>query len=931
MLGWERAPVQAAAQAIADRFTVEGTLDLDRVVVVTPTGRSRRLLLGSLIDVASDRDVALVPPIRVTPGELGASLIVPGTRPAGPIARRLAWIRALRDQPSNVLDSIGSGLDEQVASLAGLLDSVHTELASAMLTASDVSARAGHMIPPEDAQRWDAIASIQDAYRGVLDSWSLHDPGLIERSAAMEPGDDAPGPAVVLVGVSELAPVVRTLLSTRAGSVLSLVFAPREMGDRFDGLGCVLVEAWSEGPIDTRGAPVVFADAPVDQAERVLEAIAGIDPPPAVESVSVCVADRELVGPIERALRTSSGVDARDGAGIPLMRTGPGELLRCAAEFSTSTTPGSLCSLLRHADVHAMISHRIDNDSWLAAMDRWIEDRLPSSLDVRAGSEVGGVVRRAIKDARDLIGPIWPEQDPGTSGQPRTARQWAESIIDLLIGVYGSTTLDERAERDRVVLEACDRIGQVCEQLASAGDGHTLSASEAWGLVLDEASSAAVPPPARRDTVELLGWLEALTDPASHLIVCGLNEGVVPSTVVADPLLPDRLRRALGLSHDRSRLARDAYVLCAILGSGRARALIAGRRRADGQPLTPSRLVLMGDGAERLERIARFADPSRQPDPGITITRSVAPASRSGFAPMPIVPVDPVRSMSVTGFRVYLRSPYMFYLERVLKLRSPADRAHELDPPAFGNLIHNALDRYAKLDVVESDELGPIRDAMLDCLHDELGESYGRSPAPAVLVQLRLAERRLEAFAQAQALRRAEGWRIINPEWECRCEVAIVDDAGVPAESEPSMEVRGRIDRIELNERTGDLAILDYKTSDKVVSPDQAHRAGRERRWVDLQLPLYRLMAAPLIHDHPGARIHVGYAMLPRDAIDPSRAIQVAAWTEQEFAEADAVASRVAGLVRAGRFGDLGDARPEGVWAALAGTDLLEDRDGERG
>ena len=56
----------------------------------------------------------------------------------------------------------------------------------------------------------------------------------------------------------------------------------------------------------------------------------------------------------------------------------------------------------------------------------------------------------------------------------------------------------------------------------------------------------------------------------------------------------------------------------------------------------------------------------------------------------------------------------------------------------------------------------------------------------------------------------------------------------------------GRIDRIDRNERTGELAVLDYKSSDSAKTPEQIHRQGRtsEKEWIDLQLPFIAISSA---------------------------------------------------------------------------------------
>src|SRR5690606_20786173 len=94
--------------------------------------------------------------------------------------------------------------------------------------------------------------------------------------------------------------------------------------------------------------------------------------------------------------------------------------------------------------------------------------------------------------------------------------------------------------------------------------------------------------------LEALGWLELHHDAAPNLIVMGVNDGSVPQSITSDEFLPNALRGALGLQTSETRYARDAYLLQAIDRS-RSLTLIAGRRGPEGDPLTPSRLLLACD------------------------------------------------------------------------------------------------------------------------------------------------------------------------------------------------------------------------------------------------------------------------------------------------------------------------------------------------
>ena len=92
------------------------------------------------------------------------------------------------------------------------------------------------------------------------------------------------------------------------------------------------------------------------------------------------------------------------------------------------------------------------------------------------------------------------------------------------------------------------------------------------------------------------------------------------------------------------------------------------------------------------------------------------------------------------------------------------------------------------------------------------------------------------AFADQQVYRNEQGWRIVRSEVEVTAGRCIFDVDGQP------FFLTGRIDRIDQHEVSGAWAIWDYKTSDSGYPPERTHRKRDE--WIDLQLPLYRYLAA---------------------------------------------------------------------------------------
>ena len=102
---------------------------------------------------------------------------------------------------------------------------------------------------------------------------------------------------------------------------------------------------------------------------------------------------------------------------------------------------------------------------------------------------------------------------------------------------------------------------------------------------------------------------------------------------------------------------------------------------------------------------------------------------------------------------------------------------------------------------------------------------------------------------------RAEGWRIIPEKIESAYQVPIDIDGQM-------FTLIGRIDRMDRHAETGMLRIMDYKTSESSFSPNKKHRikdADGSWQWIDLQLPLYRILASPEIYDD---KVELGYIQL---------------------------------------------------------------------
>ena len=935
-----RSSLDAAAAWLLHRFGP----DLSGVVVAVPGKRAGRRLEELLAEraAADPRARALWPPEIVTAGALTDRLLQLERPPASRLLRTLTWGQALRESdPRDLARIVKAPPDAQDSrawlALAAELRNLHGALGAERLDFEQVAAAVARALPGNaaagEAARWTALAAVQAGYRRRLAAMELGDPHDLRRDA-IEAGRLDRKARAVLVGVVEMSGLLRAAVDALRDRVEALVFAPPERAGDFDDRGCVCAESWAAASVPLRPAEWSVVDRPADQAAAVVEILSRWQVRHPLDAVTLGVPDTEVV-PFLRARLAEHDVPVRDAQGLELART---PMLRLVAALRVLLESGrftDLAALVRHPHVEAWLATRpsLSGLEVAAELDEYQSEQLPDRVprDWLGNPERAGALRRVQAELDVLLGELGV-----ADAAPRPLRLWAQPIAMLLARLAGEgRVLERESEVDQPLLGTLEAVHDALLELAGMPKGldETTSVGAADALAALESALAGgyVPRGGREPAMELLGWLELPLD-EGPLILTGFNEGRIPQPLGGPGLLRDALRQRLGLPGDEQRLARDVYALCAIVQSGRELAVVTGRRTAAGDPLLPSRLLFHCADEEVPARLARWL-PSEELTPSLMRAAGMTTglsSARAAVAPsislaptfqLPrLPPAAPLRSLRVTAFRSWLQSPYRFYLDHVLRLSTVVAR-DELSPQAFGTLFHQVLEDFGRDEAARSlADASRIARLLMQALDRRVARTYGDTALPAVAVQVEQLRRRLGGFAEWQARRTAEGWRIHAVEWSPPGGGVDLDVDGVP------FGLRGRIDRIDVH-ADGRWSVLDYKTSDRDVrkqEPKASHRR-RDGRWTDLQLPLYRLLVAPLAADQRWTREPgLGYVALPADAASTTELL--ASWTEDELDEAVAEAKRVVRAIREGRFDTLGDypeRDDEPVFNWIAGRGLL--------
>jgi len=916
-LGWNKPLLPVAADWLLERCGV----DLSGVTVIVPTRRAGRRLEALLLD----RRAAISRPVVMTVGELPDLLISSGVRAsvAGELECQLARLWALQ-RVYEAEPDIFCGLVPDPPktddfrgwqSLTRRLGQLRHELSAGQKTIDDVADEIDG-----DTSRWQCLAAVESVYDAALADESLIDP-YAARQQAIDAGEVFEGD-VVLIGCADLNPLQSAVVDQIA-SADALIFAPPEAADRFDERGGLLPEAWAFDAVPVAEPSIRVIDQHQDQAEVVVEQLAIHAADRSEDDTAIGLGDESQNTAIIRAVERAGG-RGRSAVGKPLLITGPCLFLQAAANYLAGRRLPALAELVRHPDVDGWLRQSKGKPAaadsfakgkgsaqFVTGVDEYLTQTLQQTLEQPPQESVE--LASGLKRAGTLIERLFQTGAPVDPMAERPLPEWSEPILCALESLYTGCELKPFDAADNATIEALTKLGSTLREQQNpdvSGDllpEMTLPQAIDWTLAR-LGQSAAVDPP-ERGAIELMGLLDLYTDDAPIAAVTAVNEGYLPKGKGADPFLPDGLRRRLGLPDAQRRVASDNYILHTLAHSKDSLTLIAARATDTGDPLPPSRLLLQGPPEEAAARlnmfygeeapalpIARVAKAEiAQPD-----TQADAKAVSGGFGlPLPEVQAEPLRKLSVTAFRDYLACPYRFYLKRVLKLDTLDDTARELDPAAFGNLIHDTLACFGT-DADgprESDDAEIIADYLDQTLLAIARKRYGSSPRAAVRVQAAFARERLAKFARLQAGWATSGWRIVAT--EKKFERVFETSIG-------SMLVDGRIDRIDHHPDLG-CRLIDYKTSDTAKAPEKVHFRGKApdiTEWLDLQLPLYRDLVAGSLYAKD--ELSFGYVVLPRKLDDVG--FRQARWDTKIWQQAAAERDRVIEGVLQQQFWPPGDA-----------------------
>ena len=875
-LDWKRPALAAAVDYLFEQFATAGQLDLEQVVLALPGSRAGRRLLEILVAEAQRRQLPLCPPRIVTAGEL-PELLYEAKRPfADTLVQQLAWIEALRKTDPRHLRDDRPGCPARMICWPGsrwarCWAALHRELAADGL---DFSKVVPMRLPDRRLSRDGPLAGAGRDPKAVS--------GHARRSGFLGPADRAAGGdpqprmphgeadrACRCTGPEPLATDnARPGGRARDGPGPR----PREAGRSLRRARLRPPRGLADGDDPAcRTSKWKWSTLPADQAEAVVRAIAGFDGRYNTEQIAIGVPDEQIVPYLQQQLQ-QCGLPARYGVGTAVPRSAPYRLLAAVADYLETASFSAFAALLRHPAVH----------DWLSGQDD--SGRLAEPVGRLPCATICPARRRAVARRRPAAGDRSGGSTrpcrvlPLIAGPAAALDQWAQPIVDLLVDMLraAATPQRRRARPDhpgRLRTKSTTRWGSMRPSRRNWPVAH-----QHRGPAADAAADrrGCVPPPPDRGAIELLGWLELPLDDAPALIVTGFNEGRVPSSLNADLFLPNQLRRALGIEDNDRRYARDAYALSLLAASREATA--TDRRPAErrGRPAAAQppavRLRRYGDG----QAGARPSSP----------TRSGPPAR--GWKPAACC-----RARTVAAGSAPAAAP------------GPADHFHAGDGVQRLPGLPLPLLSAARAEAGEPGRLGrgTRRGGASARWPTRCSARWARTPLAAAppgddrqVPRATARRKRAGQFRQGAAAVRSgcrsssfgcgwrpspagrpsgprQGWRIEYTEVSPESGKAFLEVDGQP------MLLRGRIDRIDVHEPSGQRMIFDYK----IVRPGENAGQGASQARASGSTCNCRCTVTWRPGWGSAAPVELAYIVLPKD----TRRVEAltAEWTAEDFAD----------------------------------------------
>ena len=184
--------------------------------------------------------------------------------------------------------------------------------------------------------------------------------------------------------------------------------------------------------------------------------------------------------------------------------------------------------------------------------------------------------------------------------------------------------------------------------------------------------------------------------------------------------------------------------------------------------------------------------------------------------------------ISASGYNSLIACPYQFFARHILRLNSQDEVIEEMEKRKYGELIHEILasfhEKHTSI-LSLSDEVA-IQD--MKEITDNVFATYIKNNYTSIAWKFRWHNRTAAYIAWSKEWE-SRGWLFKTAEEKYQ--------RFFPLQNGKELQLHGRVDRIDQNKSTGELAVLDYKTQKLKPLADKLAKVGE-----DMQLAVYAML-----------------------------------------------------------------------------------------
>ena len=413
--------------------------------------------------------------------------------------------------------------------------------------------------------------------------------------------------------------------------------------------------------------------------------------------------------------------------------------------------------------------------------------------------------------------------------------EFAERMLEVVSAAAERSQADRHPYANRFFLEMTRALLELKGSLMA---GQRLGTARAYfGLMQHYAAQVRVPFPGTSFRgLQVLGFLETRNLRFKKVVMLDANEGTLPKGGSVDTILPQALRRELGLPTYREREMMDSYHFHNLVAGAEEAVLCYSQ--AGGEQRSRFVEQLVWEEEQRRGAIGAAGQ-----------TLAHFGASFCQGQPQPIAKTQGMMetiaglSYSPTMIDRYLRCGLRFCHSFLMRIREKDEMSLDVEASDLGGLVHRVLHMFfekRKDKVYSHSKADP---GEMDGLVDEVFDGYfGPDQGGNIYLiksQVRARMRKLLRHHQMNL----KGLKVIGCELKRQMTVDLPGLGPVP--------VNGTMDRVDL--RGDQVVILDYKTGGGEVPKYgtfvQAQREDWANKLISVQLPFYMML---YLEEHQG-------------------------------------------------------------------------------